>query len=715
MYGYGYRYSARPNVLAFNPLTDIDGLSLYLNKNTNVNTKVAADFVAANSEYLSSASTDFDKTDSDFTFGCWVYFDSSEVTTNTRYIIQKLETVGQYSYALTYIPGGSDNFRMIVSGDGTATTTLNSTFNAPVSNWYFVTCVHDSVNDLIKISVNGNDFETTTFSGGVFLSTDSLKFGTTLAAPTTNGITGNIDAPFFYDKALTLAEVKSLYNSDNGVDYPSLTDLNGTQYAIAQSFQNANSNYFSSASTDYNIGNNDVTFFGWFKVDDSTANNQLLGKWGVSGEYSFNLDIISAIPNKVRFGHSQNGTAAGSLASLNNVSSNTWFFVTCGYDTTLNQVFIEINDLTRYSSANNTGLYNSCPNDFVIGRTFPTGTTSNSSCAQFGMYNRLISTDEQTALYNGGAGVLPSDFTAGQLSGLVSLYGMDAVEGANETDLITASANNLTPNSAPINTTGNITNTTIATIESSLVEWWRLNETSGNRSGELGHTLTDNNTVGYALGKVQEVTETGELVWNWIDQSSNAYVFQNDTVTKQPLLSANSVDFDGTDDSLDKTIADAYSGDSSGIIFFSGYFDNTSTSYFLTSADTAGIDNYFNIGTTPTGEIFIQNKDGATNSLIKSTNTITNGAYFYGYIKSTGTVYEINLNGVNESKIVVVGNDNGNWFADVLLRDNLIIGKLIRTTTAGSVVKANKLIYSNATLTDSQIAEINNFMSNPDN
>ena len=39
------------------------------NQEDTLNAKMAAEFVSANNEYLSSASTDFDKTDSDFSFG----------------------------------------------------------------------------------------------------------------------------------------------------------------------------------------------------------------------------------------------------------------------------------------------------------------------------------------------------------------------------------------------------------------------------------------------------------------------------------------------------------------------------------------------------------------------------------------------------------------------------------------------------------------------
>jgi hypothetical protein len=468
MYGYGYRYSIRPGYVPFNPLTDIDGLQLYLNKNTNVNTKVAADFVSANSEYLSSSSTDFDKGDEDFSFGQWVKFDS--LGTAMPIMGKWGNSTNKRSYDLR--KNSVDSIQVLISSDGTTTTALNSGTTASASTWYFVMVVYDSINDLIKISVNGGAFVTAAHSGGPYVDASPvpLYFGRDEAATYFDGTS---DAVPFYNKALTLAEVQALYNSGNGVDYNDLT--------TAQ------------------------------KVD--------------------------------------------------------------------------------------------------------------------------------------------------------------------------------------------------------LVEWWRLNETSGNRSGELGHTLTDNNTVGYALGKVQEVTESGELVFNWIDQSSNAFVFSQDTVTKQPLLSANSIDFDGTDDSLENSTSNVFSGDSSGIIFFSGYLDNATHNMIIASSDNTGIDYSFALRILSTGYLSLFTKDsGVSKNKSCTTTQISNGAFYYGYVKSTGTAYEFNLNGVTQS---FTGTDDGEWFADITLRDNLVLGSGQTSPASYGNAKINKVIYSNDHTIDT--TPILNFLSNPDN
>ena len=60
---------------------------------------------------------------------------------------------------------------------------------------------------------------------------------------------------------------------------------------------------------------------------------------------------------------------------------------------------------------------------------------------------------------------------------------------------------------------------------------------------------------------------------SWLDQSTNAFDFVQGTVTKQPIVSANSVDFDGVDDVLTKSGTNLIT-DNTGIIFFSGYYNN---------------------------------------------------------------------------------------------------------------------------------------------
>jgi hypothetical protein len=182
---------------------------------TTINSLLAADFVSANTEYLSSASTDFDKSNEDFSYGFWFKKDGN--------IAQALggkwdATGNQRSYLIN--TNASMEIVCNISGDGISQTQINLGLYSSVT-WYFVCVVYDSVNDLWKGSLNGANFVTASHSTGAYLSTAELTLGTYNAGA--NLYDGQIDAPFFYDKALTQSEVNALYNSGSGVMYADLT------------------------------------------------------------------------------------------------------------------------------------------------------------------------------------------------------------------------------------------------------------------------------------------------------------------------------------------------------------------------------------------------------------------------------------------------------------------------------------------------------------
>ena len=694
MYGYGYRYSAKPSVFAFNPLTDIAGLSLYLNKNTNVNTKIAADFVSANSEYLSSASTDFQPTDSDFSFTTWVNFDS---------LTGSFMGIGGASGELCYILySNATAIESRISINGTAWVVAQDTSTTiAINTWYLAAFVYDSVNDLVKVSVNGNNFNVAAASGGVGGTyTNDFSLGSNGA---TSFINGSLDGANYFSKALSLAEINALYNLGNGTSYPSLEDLNGNTYAIGQSLN----------------GTTDA-----FNIDSlltplaSTTN----GVW----ECIVTPNVLNVSQYIISFGDTNADELIGLYYGAGSVGKVGFFCRISG----VNQ-FSYITDnvvLTVGVSAKIKVIQNGTIATIYIDGILVPSTESIGTDA--GAYF-----NDASGLDNGRIGLLSKNSTlSGYADGsiqnvkiwsdatqttLVANYPLNNVEGADQIDTI--GAYNGTPIGTPVSTLASVNNTTIATIESSLVSWWDLNEESGTRNDAHGtNNLTDNNTVSYSLGKVQDTSTVGELVWNWIDQSSNAYIFNQDTVTAQMLLSANSVGADGVDDWLKNSTSNAFGSDSGGIIFISGYFDSSAQNRALALSSEGNTANFFQLGLGVTGEIqLIVNNQVGTNNTVKSTNTVSNGAYYYGYIKSTGTSYEISLNGTIETINVAAGVDNGQWLGDAnpaFLYDNVTIGAMKRSDGPFyGPLNQNKIIYSNAALSAADISSINTFMSNPNN
>lgn len=198
---------------------------------------------------------------------------------------------------------------------------------------------------------------------------------------------------------------------------------------------------------------------------------------------------------------------------------------------------------------------------------------------------------------------------------------------------------------------------------------------------------------------------------SWLDQSNNAFDFVETTGIKQPVINTNSVDFDGIDDSQTVLGADLLNG-TKGIIYFSGYFDNSNTNLYLTSADNTVSDKYIWFGLNSLGNVHFQVINGATSNQFKSTNAVTNGDYFNSAIESTSLGYNIYLNGVIEAKINVSGADDGKWFSFVTNRKDLTLGAVLRSVPFYKPCKENKVIYANVNHSDAEKKEIFDFMSN---
>jgi len=188
---------------------------------------------------------------------------------------------------------------------------------------------------------------------------------------------------------------------------------------------------------------------------------------------------------------------------------------------------------------------------------------------------------------------------------------------------------------------------------------------------------------------------------------------QQGTASKQPTIDVPNFRkiFDGIDDVQVKAVANPYSGDSSGIMFFSGYATG-SAQWHITACDAASQNHVLAFGVNTAGEILIQSKVAGAVSTIKSTNTITTGQYFYGYVKSTGIAYEINLNGTIEV-LQVTGSNDGNWFGDFAVLDNLAHGARVQSTPVYGDAENNKIAYTNDYTIDT--TDMLTYMSVPSN
>jgi len=184
----------------------------------------ARDFEVADGDYFSLAdNADLSTGDIDWTIAAWVQIESKG-SGDDREIASKGDT-DSFEYAFDF-SFADDRFRLrVCSGASFAnlTTVLANNFGSPsTATWYHVVCWHDSVNNVIGISVNAGTANTTAYSAGTFDSTKQFRIG---AYNGFGGIywDGLIDEFGFWKRVLTSGERTSLYNGGSGLAYPFTT------------------------------------------------------------------------------------------------------------------------------------------------------------------------------------------------------------------------------------------------------------------------------------------------------------------------------------------------------------------------------------------------------------------------------------------------------------------------------------------------------------
>jgi len=181
----------------------------------------AADFESTNSEYLSLASNSTVQTgDIDFTFTAWVKLESKPAVAG--HIISKRgasSPSGIFEYDLRY-DAKSDAFMFEVSPNGNYPTgyVISKYLGSPViGTWYFIAAWHDSVNNILGISLNAGTANTKDYSGGAFVGTAPFQLGAASGAEFFDGL---IDEVSFWKRKLSQTEISQLYNNGAGLAYP---------------------------------------------------------------------------------------------------------------------------------------------------------------------------------------------------------------------------------------------------------------------------------------------------------------------------------------------------------------------------------------------------------------------------------------------------------------------------------------------------------------
>lgn len=151
----------------------------------------------------------------DQTWGCWVKFETingcammgkAKSDASQWGSLRLSESHPTFSLMGTHVPSQ-------VIGSGTVST----------GTWYFICGVYDKTNSKFKVWQNGTKTEVTVTTAGVYNSGGDFgigRMGNFTGWPYFDGI---IDDAFFFNRALTDAEVGELYNSGTGTELATMT------------------------------------------------------------------------------------------------------------------------------------------------------------------------------------------------------------------------------------------------------------------------------------------------------------------------------------------------------------------------------------------------------------------------------------------------------------------------------------------------------------
>ena len=198
-----------------NTLTDTNTVTSTTGKQSN-----AAVFTKANSEYLTVAdNSSLSVGDIDFYFSCWIYPTLNDAS--DQYIAAKGGSSGNRAWELR-IDWVNARLRFSVYNPSDTATTVNSANSSiAVNTWYFVECWHDSVGNVIGVSINNGTAVTAAHTTGVKDDTGPFQLG---ARNASGFYQGNIDEFGFWKYMPSSGDRTFLFNSGAGRTYANVAD-----------------------------------------------------------------------------------------------------------------------------------------------------------------------------------------------------------------------------------------------------------------------------------------------------------------------------------------------------------------------------------------------------------------------------------------------------------------------------------------------------------
>jgi len=152
------------------------------------------------------------------------------------------------------------------------------------------------------------------------------------------------------------------------------------------------------------MGDIDFTFTGWANLESKGDLRFILGKDLSVNPESYHLSFEN-LADRFRFRvRSSGGEGNVNADNLGSPSLATWYFIVAWHDATANTINIQVNDGTVDSVSFTAGSYDGT-GTFYLGANNDGGKEWDGLLDSWSVWKRVLTAQERTDLYNGGAGL----------------------------------------------------------------------------------------------------------------------------------------------------------------------------------------------------------------------------------------------------------------------------------------------------------------------
>ena len=417
---------------------DLDNLHAWYEADAaNVSTGGARQFTAANSEYLNNASTDLQTGNIDFAFSFWVFPDTDAVMG----VVSKYtgtNSTSEYSIEIT----SGLNVKILMNAAGE---TPQTSVGALIEDAWNHVVVEHTASTNIKITINGGATETFAYTDGNTVETVHFRVGSRNGSSVF--MNGRLALLGFWKRVLTAAEITQLWNTGRGIAYGDMdsdlkTSLTGfwnlneagdaaiDQHSSYDLSDNATvtaaagpgagkarqytktGNEWHELDPSINPGTNDFAICGWFYLDDTSANKQIVSNGaGSNGQNGFSI-YTNGGDVKIYFNDSVQGTRV-SKTYTSGITATTWFFWLMNFDRDGNaELFVNNVSKGSLDISGHAGSLDPAEKLAIGGLYDSSLEEMNGRICRTMWFTGLLNSTARTALYNDGDGMAYADLSA---------------------------------------------------------------------------------------------------------------------------------------------------------------------------------------------------------------------------------------------------------------------------------------------------------------